>query len=338
MTAHEELEEIRREIAGGNLELPETSPFPFSRVFPQVRFLTKEEVGRAGRWFFLGDIHGDFLALHHQLTFIAAAEPDFRAVLLGDIPDRGSCSAECFLLLLRRARQFPGQIYWIAGNHDTCFSVADGKFASSVEPAEFLDFLNGGPEEERPRRRRIGECFMRFAELLPRALVFPDGLLATHGGFPLGDLQAKIPAGSPFEEVFAWINRPEFLQDFTWTRLTRYKRKQPNRERKGCSYGYEDFEAFCRLFPDAHPVRRMITGHEHFDEGWVEHPAYKVNPAATITGFGFPAMGAVAGSNYRNSWFVARHREGALPEPLEILVPEPDRLAFYPLPKKPTTP
>ncbi len=332
MNAWQEREDIRASIASGEFSLPTTSPFLYSREFPQVCRLLPEEVGKASRWFFLGDIHGDFLALHHQLAFIAESEPDFRIVLLGDIPDRGPDSAECFLLLLRRAAEFPGRFLWIAGNHDTCFQEDAGIFTSSVEPAEFLDFLNGGSEAERLRRQEIGRCFLRITGLLPRAILFPDGLLATHGGFPHADLQAKIPPNSPPEELFAWISRPEFLQDFTWTRLTRYKRKLPNRERKGCSYGFEDFSSFCNLFPDSMPVRRMITGHEHYDEGWIAHPTYLQHPAATLTGFGFPVMGGPAdAAHYRSKWLVARHRENGLPEPLEIPVPPEERELFYPV-------
>ena len=76
----------------------------------------------------------------------------------------------------------------------------------------------------------------------------------------------------------------------------------------------------------------MITGHEHFDEGWMVHATYQEFPAATLTGFGFPTMGGpAAAENYRKSWFVARYRENQLPEPLEIPVSEEKQL-FYPVP------
>ena len=329
MNAHEEREDIRKGMAEG--QFPESSPFLFSREFPHIKRLSSEEVGKPDRWFFLGDIHGDFLALHRQLDAIANLEPDFRIVLLGDIADRGPDSAECFLLLLKRAAQFPGQFAWIAGNHDICFRREEGKFTSSVDPSEFLEYLNGGPEDERAVRVRLGEAFIRLTALLPRAILFPDGLLATHGGFPLVDLQQKVSASLAPEELFAWLTRDECLQDFTWTRLTRYKRKSPNRLTKGCSYGYEDFEAFCKLFPESMPVRRTITGHEHFDEGWIEHPSYKVNPACSLTGFGFPTIGGpIDSSHYRDKWFVARHRENDLPAPLAIPSTPAEIAIFYP--------
>jgi len=331
LDAFAEREEIRRQIAAGTIEFPDASPFALCAEHPKVRILPGESLGAPDRWFFIGDIHGDFLALHSQLAFITKTQPDFRLVFLGDLADRGSDSAECFLLLLRRAMQYPGQIFWIAGNHDICFAEEDGKFVSSVEPAEFLDFLNGGPETERDQRQKIGRYFLHITGLLPRALIFPDGLLATHGGFPLVDLQKKIPANSPVEEIFASICQSEFLQDFTWTRLTRYKRKIPNRDRKGCSYGFEDFSDFCRLFPASRPVRRMITGHEHFDEGWMLHTTYLEHPVASLTGFGFPVLGGPAtAENYRKFWFVARHRENDLPEPLEIQVPQHETELFFP--------
>lgn len=330
MTAHEEREDIRKEIAAGKLHLPDPSPFLFAREFPLIKRLAPEEVGRPDRWFFLGDIHGDFLALHRQIARIAALEPDFRVVFLGDLADRGPDSAECFGLLLRRAVQFPGRIAWIAGNHDICFARDGDRFSSSVDPSEFLGFLNGGTDAGRAARIRLGDDFIRTTARLPRAILFPDGLLATHGGFPLVDLHKQVSSGMAPEELFAWLTREACLQDFTWTRITRYKRKSPNRLTKGCSYGFEDFEDFCRLFSEAMPVRRMITGHEHNDEGWVAHASYKTNPACTLTGFGYPCMGSPdTAEYYRKSWFVARHRENQLPDPLEIPVPEDQLRLFY---------
>ena len=171
---------------------------------------------------------------------------------------------------------------------------------------------------------------IRLAVTLPRAILFPDGLLATHGGFPLLDLQQKLAGSLTPEELFAWLTRDECLQDFTWTRLTRYKRKSPNRLTKGCSFGYEDFESFCKLFPDGMPVRRMISGHEHIDGGWIVHPSYKINPACTLTGFGFPVIGGPADSaRYRDKWLIARHRENDLPEPIKIPATPAEVSAFY---------
>lgn len=323
-----EREAIRRQIATGDLDLPQDSPFPQS---PGVRFLASGEVGCTDRWFFIGDIHGDFLALHRQIDHIAKSIPDFRIVFLGDLVDRGPDSAECFLLLLKRAGEFPGQIHWIAGNHDICFSKAGDTFCSSVDPAEFLGFLNGGPECEKTIRHRIGDCFLRITGNLPRALVFPDGLLATHGGFPHTDLQEKIHPGSPPKDLQDWVNQAESLQDFTWTRITRYKKKNPNRNSRGCSYGFEDFESFCRLFPDCLPIRRMVNGHEHFDEGWKRHEEYKIHPAATLTGFGFPSQGCNhPPERYRGTWFVARHTPDDLPKPEEIPAAEWEICLFYP--------
>lgn len=333
MTALEQREKLRDEFFRGTFVLPEVSPFLFARTAanplgPLVRWLTPEMVGRSDRWFFIGDIHGDLLALHRQLQFIKATEPDFRIVLLGDIADRGKDSAECFLLLLRWAKQYPGQVAWIAGNHDICFSFdeAQGKFASSVEPAEFLDFLNGGPPDTRALRQSLGRTYMRLADGLPRAMFFPDGLLVTHGGFPLVDLQARVAPSPPLEELFFWLNQDDCLQDFTWTRLTTYPKKIPNRFSKGCSYGFKDFEAFCRLFPDGRPVRRLLTGHEHHDEGWVVHEKYAMHPAATLTGFGFATVGSP--DKYRDKLFVARHRENQLPQGMEILTDPSETAAF----------
>ena len=87
----------------------------------------------------------------------------------------------------------PGQILWLAGNHDAALCQIDDperegekKFAAMVKPAEFADFLNDAtaPDEEKAFRRRLGETLCALAQALPLALILPDGTLAAHAGAP----------------------------------------------------------------------------------------------------------------------------------------------------------
>ena len=97
-------------------------------------------------------------------------------------------------LLLDWALRHPGHVLWVAGNHDLAFAFDAGaaRFVSRVQPAEFLDVLNAD-DSLSGIRIELGRFFIELTAQLPRAALFPDGLLMTHGGIPLRDLQEQSP-------------------------------------------------------------------------------------------------------------------------------------------------
>ncbi len=317
------------------------SLFVFSALPSKVVRVDESTWGVPENWFFIGDIHGDFFALSHLLNAIKNCCPDFRIVFLGDMIDRGKYSVECLFLLLSWAEQYPGRIAWIAGNHDIglYFDEEDRVFRSSVMPAEILDYLNQEDEGSREQRHAIGRLIIRLAAMLPRAILFPDGLLATHGGFPLTDLHEQGLSTTNQEEYLEWLNSDACLQDFTWTRITKYRKRMPNRMSTGCSYGFKDFEAFCGLHPEWFPVKRMITGHEHPEKGWVAFADYVLNPACTIVGFGYDPYyeGPTDMPPYRETLVTARYRRDALPEKIDISYSIDGLKFFYPVHKQETS-
>jgi len=140
-------------------------------------------------WFIIGDLHGDFVAWHHLYERIQK-EPDFRVLFLGDLVDRGPHSLECVAALFEAILKYPNQFLWIMGNHDEALSVdkTTGNFRTSVEPAEFLEELKRPTAwATQEQLDRWGKLFINITHRLPRAVIFPDGLLATHGGVPLRD-------------------------------------------------------------------------------------------------------------------------------------------------------
>lgn len=300
-----------------------SNPLRFMGSASKVVLMSEDDFGNPEDWYFIGDLHADFYAVHSMLQSIHSTSPDFRLVFLGDLVDRGEFHIECLVLLLVWAMDHPGQIVWVAGNHDIAFSrnLETMLFASSVSPSEFLDVLNDDcPQHE--LNARIGGFFIALTQRLPRALLFPDGLLATHGGFPLTDLHGAASTIASQDEYIAWLNKPECLQDITWTRITRYRKRMPNRLSKGCSYGFLDFEAFCNLKPEWFPVRRMVTGHEHVPEGFHPYMEYLNNPAMTLTGLGFDELkdGELRYANYRDCLTAGRYQRDAIPMKFEVPV------------------
>jgi len=284
------------------------------------------------KWFFIGDIHGDFLALHRLLEQ-SSRDPDFYICFLGDLVDRGPCDLECFALLLETAKQHPGRVMWIAGNHDEGISFhpeAEHKFKSTVEPAEFLDLLNAPPQKsDSEKLESWGQLFIGTVAGLPRAALFPDGLLATHGGVPLEDRWPALKVVSDFENAF-------ILGDFTWTRATTVPHKKgwqyDAAKRKTSSnfeFGYKDLEGFCKRVESFFPVKRLVRGHDHVESGWESPKEYKTVPMLTLNGFGFHYLSG-SYENYADALILGIYRKNELPQTDFVTFSQSEREACAP--------
>ena len=112
---------------------------------------------------FIGDIHGDLLALNAALALIARESDrenvkDARIVLLGDLFDDGGYALETVLRVFELILERPESICLIAGNHDESLGYNGARFTATVSPSHFSDFLNDNlAREDRPRREARGE-------------------------------------------------------------------------------------------------------------------------------------------------------------------------------------
>ena len=336
----DELTRIRRDMPRLLIDLS-LRMRPGGRLFPLLHFgdthkvarMKPETVGDAEDWFFIGDLHGDFFALHSLLRHAEATRPGCKVMFLGDMVDRGDHPFECVFLLLEWGLHRPGRLAWIAGNHDIAFDLPDGgaHFTAVVSPAELLDVLNGD-DALQGFRRELGRFFVELGRRLPRALLFPDGLLATHGGFPLVDLQAQGREIADEATYLEWLNSGACLKDFTWTRISRVPKRIPDRYSTGSQYGFKDFEAFCALKPEWFPIQRLITGHEHPADGYAVHATYKVNPALTLVGFGFDDLKPMPAAyrHYTKELHIAQGKAGELPVVLPVAVDRQEVEWMYP--------
>jgi hypothetical protein len=254
--------------------------FDRHRADPRDQAIRIGEMDAETPLWIIGDLHGDLLALEAALAFIGAesgeaggtAPPNI--VLLGDLFDDEGYGLELLLRVFELILERPGQVCVVVGNHDEALSYDGSRFATSVSPGDFADFLNSNLAHE--WIGRAGKLAVRFFEQAPHALFLPDGLLIAHAGFPLADLHPKL------EESGDW-NDPACLSDFTWTRAhPTARKKMPNRFTRGSQFGREDFDAFCALSARlGRPVTHMVRGHDHVEERYVIYPAYKAHPVLT---------------------------------------------------------
>jgi hypothetical protein len=281
-----------------------------------------------GEVWFVGDVHGDLLALEAALQHVdrSGGGADARLVFLGDLFDDGVHAAEVVLRIFELMLQGPMRVVVLAGNHDEALSYGEGRFQSSVLPSDFTGWLNEQCAAGHPWAERLGKLIIRFFRRAPRALFFPDGLLVAHAGIPHTDLHPELA------ESGNW-NDPRVLTDFVWLRAhPRARKRIPNRTTRGSEFGREDFAAFCDLATRlGRPVGRMLRGHDHVEERFAVFPAWAAHPVLTINTLSHRLPREVFGP-YERVPVVARWVRGELPEVRRLFIPPELVREVYPEP------
>ncbi|MDB5930859.1 MAG: hypothetical protein JWR60_2566 [Polaromonas sp.] len=293
--------------------------FDSDRAHADDRAIRVTAPAAPGPLWVIGDLHGDLLALESALAQIQAcahasadAAPP-RIIFLGDFFDDEGYGLEVLLRVFELIAEAPQQVCIVAGNHDEALSWDGSRFASSVSPSDFADFLNAHLAHE--WIERAGKLAVRLIARAPRALFFPDGLLVAHGGFPLADLHARLV------ETGDW-NDPACLTDFVWSRAhPKARRKMPNRFAHGSQFGYEDFADFCALSARlGRPVSHMVRGHDHVEERYAVYPAYQAHPILTTVALS-RRLGREQFGPFERVPTLARVVEAALPQVHRLHVP-----------------
>ena len=292
--------------------------FDCDRASPEDQVIQVAHVDEAAPMWIIGDLHGDVLALEAALTLIGQSFHDAspsppNIVLLGDLFDDEGMGLELLLRVFELILCAPGRVCVLVGNHDEALSYDGTRFASSVSPGDFAEFLNANIAHE--WIERTGKLAVRFFGQAPHALFLPDGLLIAHAGFPLSDLHPKL------EESGDW-NDPACLSDFTWTRAhPTARKKMPNRFTRGSQFGREDFTAFCELSARmGRPISHMVRGHDHAEDRYITYPAYATHPMLTTVALSRRLPRETFGPHERIPT-LARYVPGSLPQLFRIHIP-----------------
>jgi hypothetical protein len=283
---------------------------------------------------FIGDLHGDLLALEAALALVrreaAAGGPPPRLVFLGDFFDDGGYGLELLLRVYTLILEAPELVCLVLGNHDEALQYTGSGFRGTVRPSDFSELLNEQLAHE--WITRAGKVAVRLFDASPRALFLPDGLLVTHGGFPLVDLHATLREGGDWNDPRCW-------SDFTWTRChPRARRKMPNRTTRGSQFGYEDFADFCLLSGElGRPITHMVRGHDHVDERYEIYPAYRAHPVLTTVALSRRLDRESFGPHERVPT-IGRWVAGALPQVHRLQIPAALIRELYPEALEPAEP
>lgn len=303
--------------------------FDNDRAGPADKVIRISAMDTASPLWIVGDLHGDLLALEAALAAmrdpaLQAGDEKPRIVFLGDLFDDEGFGLEVLLRVFELIGEAPDRVCLITGNHDEALSYDGVRFASSVAPSDFTDFLNANLAHE--WIERTGKVAVRLFARAPRALFFPDGLLVAHGGFPLVDLHSRLA------ETGDW-NDPMCLSDFVWTRAhPKARKKLPNRFARGSQFGHEDFAAFCSLSAGlGRPVTHMVRGHDHVEERYAAYPAYRSRPVLTTVALSRRLSRESFGS-FERVPTLARFVERALPQVYRLHIPANLIREVYPEP------
>jgi hypothetical protein len=175
----------------------------------------------------------------------------------------------------------------------------------------------------------MGRLFFNVCQRLPRAVLFNDGLLLTHGGVPLQDRWDSLKTLEAF-------HHERSLGDFTWTRATNYPSKQgwkysPDKRivSSAFEYGYKDLDGFCKAVESVFPVKRIVRGHDHVEHGFEQPALYKNTPILTLNGFGFHYISNSV-ADYRPNLVLGMGVPGALPKVEQVPYLPEEHMAVYP--------
>jgi hypothetical protein len=187
--------------------------FDADRAGADDRAIRVGDADAARPLWFVGDLHGDLLALEAALALVrqeagagpgdardgspgtapdgaGAASP--RLVFLGDLFDDGGYGLEVLARVFELLADDPGAVCVLAGNHDEALAWTGERFAVARVAVRLRRL---------PQRALGDEAGARAAGLAVRPVraraarpLLPDGLLAAHAGFPLVDLHAELAA------------------------------------------------------------------------------------------------------------------------------------------------
>lgn len=250
------------------LEHPDTIRFPFglngSNAFG-VHVVHAEDMPDVPIWF-LGDVHGDYPALLASCDYILGRDPDAVLCFCGDMIDRGpDCLRTMLWFLNKMLRDMPGRILWIRGNHDIALKYEEDRhcFTSNASPAGFDDLLNAHSEYA-----DFGQDLIRFIQLLPAALFFPDGLLFTHGGIPLTNIKSLMDLPASVQD----LNKPMMLSAFCKARIApgvEYKSAPRSVAVRDYTVGRVNIDDFFRRCEGIGiRANRIVAGHDHPEAGF----------------------------------------------------------------------
>jgi len=257
---------------------------PFSN-YPAV-YLPKK-----GEAIFVGDTHGDSCAIlsvvrHERFHQRMAEGQNVYLVLMGDYADRGKEDVKNLEAVLNLKCKYPRNVYLLRGNHEeTIVGQSYGLLGSCIR--------RFGYENGQYVFQRFNDLFERF----PAIAVTANGVMAVHGGIPVGPIKSllQLKDQSLCYEM-RWNDPTEETDNFMYN----YRRGN------GYLFGRDVFNSFMNAINGS----VLIRSHEYVAAG------YKFmfdNKLLTI----FSNGGVSRESGYRDFILYPKYAKVDLSEPID---------------------
>ena len=230
----------------------------------------------------IGDVRGDAVALATALAFVDEADGASDAAFvafLGDWAAGFHGDAACVAMVLERFAAHPDRTLLVRGDREWCLDAMEAaRIDGSAHPTGLADM----PVDDAlaPMLRELVSRVARVANLLPSAVLLPDGVMLAHGALP----RPSRLQGLGDAEQLALCDAA--LRDFTLGRLHPREPSVNAGEREGgVIEGFEDFHASRRMLSAllGAPVQRLVRGQDAAPEGYRWFRAYGEGRVLTLT-------------------------------------------------------
>lgn len=230
----------------------------------------------------IGDVRGDAVALATALAFVDEADGEGDAAFvafLGDWAAGFHGDAACVAMVLERFSAHPDRTLLVRGDREWCLDATEAaRLDGSAHPAGLSEM----PVDDAlaPSLRELASCVARIAQLLPSAVLLPDGVMLAHGALPR---PSRLQGLRDAEHLSL---SDAALRDFTLGRLHPREPSVNAGEREGgVIEGFEDFHASRRALSAllGAPVQRLVRGQDAAPEGYRWFRAYGEGRVLTLT-------------------------------------------------------
>ncbi len=246
---------------------------------------------KKGEAIFIGDTHGDSLVIlsvveHERFHQRIAEGQNVYLVLMGDFADRGKEDVKNLEIVLNLKCKYPRNVYLLRGNHEeTTVGQSYGLLGSCIR--------RFGYENGQYVFQRFNDLFERF----PAIVVTANGIVAVHGGTPVGPIKSLLQ-----------LKNQSLCHEMRWNDPTDETNGFMYNYRRGSGYlfGKDVFGAFMSTIDGS----VLIRSHEYVAAG------YKLmfdNRLLSI----FSNGGASRESGYRDFILYPKYAKVDLYEPID---------------------
>ena len=231
--------------------------------------------------YFIGDIHGDVLALSDCINYIQKEKDNALIMFLGDIIDRKYDQFQCYKMIVELSKT--NRVIWLAGNHDVGlkYDKMKNNYFSEASPSECSNEINKlkkrtlGKRKKKKNRHlwdQIEFCdnFLETVSKLPYALYLENiGLLAVHGSLPHDGYIGRTSNPSEDCSIHILEDLNKFENSYLWGRVEDKPNGRYSSLRRDNEVGFENINrTISNLKNIQFDMRYLVFGHQHPINGY----------------------------------------------------------------------